>query len=240
MDPRKCGPYCFPPPTSNLGIPSHEDKKGAGRWVITLAWWTTWISTWRAIEQSFKKENRRICNTLIVFHVDKREPAADRFLLTTRNYGHSFERITSDELLINGKSKTLYIAYGPQWAEAGSSSPSNITKAFTTEGGMKCALIIGRARVANQESINRFTFFYFTGLAHLLFYERAATLILINGMVKDVKPLLGGLSLVPCSDRWKKQVQHGQLMSLDGASAMPCSQGDWKSHQIDRPFALEF
>jgi len=179
------------------------------------------------------KEIGEYDNTLIVFMSDNGAAAEDFYY--NENYGPFLRENYSDEYADMGKVNS-YIAYGPQWAEAGS-SPFKYYKGFTTEGGMNVPLIIAGPGVANQESIND-SFFTLLDLAPT-FYERAATSYPDKWNGKDVKPLLGA-SLVPVLTGEKKQVHmDNYVFGMEHAGYAMLRKGDWKITQIDRPFALE-
>jgi len=89
--------------------------------------------------------------------------AAEEFFYYNENYGPFLRENYSDgNMLILGKSRNSYIAYGRN-GKRQEVLPSNITKASRLEGGNElCRLIMQAPGLANQESINE-SFFYFTG-----------------------------------------------------------------------------
>lgn len=172
-------------------------------------------------------------NTLIVFMSDNGAAAEDFYY--DENYGPFLQENYADEYAEMGKVNS-YIAYGPQWAEAGS-SPFKYYKGFTTEGGMNVPMIITGPGVKNQNSIND-SFFTLLDLAPT-FYELSGTSYPGQWDGKDVKPLLGA-SLLPVLNGETESIHsEDYVFGMEHSGNAMLRKGNWKILNVDRPFDIK-
>ncbi|MFC3879750.1 arylsulfatase [Algoriphagus namhaensis] len=172
-------------------------------------------------------------NTLIVFMSDNGAAAEDFYY--NDGVGPFLRERYTDNYEDMGKVNS-YIAYGPQWAEAGS-SPFKYYKGFTTEGGMNVPMIISGPGVANQGSIND-SFFTLLDLAPT-FYEVSETTYPNDWNGKEVKPLLGA-SLLPVLTG-EAQFIHSEdyVFGMEHGGDAMLRKGKWKILNVDYPFQIE-
>lgn len=172
-------------------------------------------------------------NTLIVFMSDNGAAAEDFYY--NDGVGPFLRERYTDNYEDMGKVNS-YIAYGPQWAEAGS-SPFKYYKGFTTEGGMNVPLIIAGPGVEKQESIND-SFFTLLDLAPT-FYELADTNYPSTWNDKEVKPLLGASLLPVLTGKAKSIHSEDYVFGMENSGNAMLRKGKWKILNVDRPFQLE-
>lgn len=179
------------------------------------------------------KEIGEFDNTLIVFMSDNGAAAEDFYY--SKGYGPFLQENYSDEYADMGKVNS-YIAYGPQWAEAGS-SPFKYYKGFTTEGGMNVPMIIAGPGVKNQETIND-SFFTLLDLVPT-FYELSDTSYPDEWNGKEVKPLLGA-SLLPVLEGETNSIHSDDyVFGMEHAGYAMLRKGNWKILNVERPFDIK-
>lgn len=176
------------------------------------------------------KEIGEYDNTLIVFMSDNGAAAEDFYY--NENYGPFLRENYSDEYPDMGKVNS-YIAYGPQWAEAGS-SPFKYYKGYATEGGMNVPLIISGPGVEGSDQIND-SFLTLLDLAPT-FYDLAGADYPAEWNGKPIKPLLGKSLLPLFSDSTMVIHDSTYVFGLEHAGDAMLRKGDWKILNLTRPF----
>lgn len=161
-------------------------------------------------------------NTLVIFMSDNGAAAEDFYYEGSfaewlqRNYDNSYA---------NMGTRTSYVSYGPQWAEAGS-APYRGHKTWAHEGGIVAPMIVAGAGVAGAGSIQR-TYVGVSDLAPTLLEVAGATYPGSFG-TNETRPMSGS-SLLPLL-RGDVDRVHGpsEILALSHAQRAYVRLGDWK------------
>ncbi|MDH5380276.1 MAG: sulfatase-like hydrolase/transferase, partial [Cyclobacteriaceae bacterium] len=172
-------------------------------------------------------------NTLIVFMSDNGAAAEDFYY--DDFYGPFLREHFNDDFENMGQPNS-FIAYGPQWAEAGS-SPFRYFKGFTTEGGMVAPMVISGPGVDKHNQISH-EFVTLMDLAPT-FYELADATYPETFNNQPVYPLKGN-SMVPFLQGKKEEIHSSDyVFGMEHSEYAMIRKGDWKITNITKPFVLD-
>jgi arylsulfatase len=172
-------------------------------------------------------------NTVFIFMSDNGAAAEDFYYNET--YGPFLKAHYSDAFDDMGKPNS-FIAYGPQWAEAGS-SPFRYYKGFTTEGGITAPMFISGPMVPQRGKISD----AFTNLMDIAptIYQWANIFYPDQFNYKPVSPLLG-TSLLPILTGSKKEIHDDNyVFGIEHGGYAMIRKGNWKIVNMERPFKIE-
>lgn len=172
-------------------------------------------------------------NTVIVFMSDNGAAAEDFYYHET--FGPFLREHYSDAYDDMGKPNS-FIAYGPQWAEAGS-SPFKYYKGFTTEGGITAPMFISGPKVPINGGISN-AFATLMDIAPTI-YEWANIYYPNQYNNKPVSPLLG-TSLLPLIKGSTKEIHDDNyVFGIEHGGYAMVRKGNWKIVNIERPFKTD-
>ncbi len=173
------------------------------------------------------REKNKLENTIVVFMSDN---GADFLDFYNHPIG-GFLRDTYDNQIDNMGNPTSFVAYGPQWAQAGM-SPYSYYKGYLAEGGVRAPLVISGPNVVHQKIDNQFL--HITDLAPTILnlcnleYDE-------NFEGKDYPPLLGK-TFAQALQGEKVKVHSEEAFFVDDFQGMASVlQGDFKLFNQENP-----
>jgi arylsulfatase A-like enzyme len=173
----------------------------------------------------YLRTNNLFDNTLIVFMADNGAAGEDFYNrgpyidFVRSHYNNSYENM--------GKPDS-WVAYGPQWAEAGS-APFKRYKGFTTEGGITAPMIVTGPGVNREAGISD-TYIAVPDLTQTF-------LELGGGSYPDDKAPMIGESAWPYLTGAASSIHDDDYVTvLTQSQRAYVRQGDWKLISIERPF----
>ncbi len=173
----------------------------------------------------YLRTNNLYDNTLIVFMADN--GAAGEDFYNTGPYVNNVRSLYNNSYENMGKPDS-WVAYGPQWAEAGS-APFKRYKGFTTEGGIIAPMIVTGPGVNGETRISD-TYIAVPDLTQTF-------LELAGGAYPDDKAPMIGESAWPYITGAAESVHDDNYVTvLTQSQRAYVRQGDWKLVSIDRPF----
>ncbi|MDG2089202.1 MAG: arylsulfatase [Arenicellaceae bacterium] len=173
----------------------------------------------------YLRTNNLFDNTLIVFMADNGAAGEDFY---NRGPFIDFVRSHHNNSYENMGKPDSWVAYGPQWAEAGS-APFKRYKGFTTEGGIIAPMIISGPGVNSETRISD-TYIAVPDLTQTF-------LDLAGGSYPDDKAPMIGESAWPYLSGATDRVHDGDYVTvLTQSQRAFVRQGDWKLVSIERPF----
>jgi arylsulfatase len=160
---------------------------------------------------NYLNENNMNENSLIVFISDNGAAALD-----SNNDNYKLEQMGTPN---------SFVAYGPQWAEAGS-APFKYFKTYATEGGINTTMIINGSGVNRKNELHH----GFTSLLDLAptFYELAGVTYPKSYMEHELYPLKGE-SLVPFISGRKNEIHDSDyIFAIEHYGYAMLRKGNWK------------
>jgi arylsulfatase len=176
----------------------------------------------------YLKSNHLYDNTLIVFMSDNGAAAEDFY--NSGNYA-PYLRENYDNTLANMGSATSFVAYGPQWAEAGS-APFSRRKTYTREGGLVSPMIVAGPGVASSGIIDR---------SYVTVMDLAPTFLGMAGAAYpddgSVRPMLGEsmTALLNGTADFVHDSEYVTVLYHSGKALV--RKGAWKLSNLEPPFS---
>lgn len=176
----------------------------------------------------YLKSSRLYDNTLIVFMSDNGAAAEDFY--NSGNYA-PYLRENYDNTLANMGSATSFVAYGPQWAEAGS-APFSRRKTYTREGGLVSPMIVAGPGVASSGIIDR---------SYVTVMDLAPTFLGMAGAAYpddgSVRPMLGEsmTALLNGTADFVHDSEYVTVLYHSGKALV--RKGAWKLSNLEPPFS---
>lgn len=176
----------------------------------------------------YLKSSRLYDNTLIVFMSDNGAAAEDFY--NSGNYA-PYLRENYDNTLANMGSSTSFVAYGPQWAEAGS-APFSRRKTYTREGGLVSPMIVAGPGVTSSGIIDR---------SYVTVMDLAPTFLGMAGATYpddgSVRPMLGE-SMTALLNGTADSVHDSEYVTvLYHSGRALVRKGAWKLSNLEPPFS---
>ena len=167
-------------------------------------------------------------NTLVVFMSDNGAAAEDFY-----NHGRNSEFLQEhyDNRLENMGSPSSWVAYGPQWAEAGS-APFSRHKGYSREGGIIAPMIVsGPGVISPAEKIDR---------SYVTVMDLAPTFLELAGATYptdgSVEPMRGESMVSFLAGESSRVHDDDYVTTLHHAGRAFIRQGKWKLSNLERPF----
>ncbi len=171
---------------------------------------------------SYLKKIEQYDNTLIIFLSDN--GAASEDFYNHEYFGPFLKKHYSEAYKDMGTEKS-FVAYGPQWAEAGT-APFKFFKGFTSEGGINTPMIISGPHIKAKGNVSH-SFSTILDIAPTL-YDLAGTEYpkLYNG--KKIYPLKGSSMRASFEDPETNIHDDEYVFALEHRGQILVRKGDWK------------